>query len=139
MHKTFLQRSLLLFLPLLLASSPLSLTTATFNELVEKKTTDGKIMDMELIEIGKISLYKYERTPDSRLLRDTYSAYSKYFDYYVGYKDSYLVQKLGHENYQAILHRLFGRISTWKHPFNIDKVKYEEVDRLIEAFNEKYK
>lgn len=139
MRATILQKPLLLFLPLLLAVSPLSFSTHLANEIVKKKTTEGQIIEIELITEGKISLYKFDRGSHALKLQAAYTPYANYFDYYVGYKDSYLVQKLGHENFQAILHRLLGRLSEWTHQFDIEKIKYEQIDRLILEFNDEYK
>ncbi len=107
-------------------------------DIVEKKTTDGQVMTLDIITQGKISLYKHNKKPKAVTFQAAHTPYPHYFDYYVGYQDSYLVQKLGHENYKIILHRVLGRLSDWKHPFDIESVKYEKIDELIQAFNAEY-
>lgn len=139
MRSTITFLSLLLFLPLILAVAPISSSTMTGDETIKKKTTDGKVIEMELVISGKVSLYKLDRSTQAIPLQAAYTPYSQYFDYFVGYEDSFLVQKLGHENYKVILHRILGRVSNWTHQFDIEKIQYEEVDRLVQEFNEEYK
>ncbi len=133
MRSTIFQKSLLFFLPILLAVAPISSTS-----LIKKKTTEGEVIEMEQIVEGKISLYKFDKKSQAISIQASYTPYSQYFDYYIGLEDSFLVQKLGHENYQVILQRVLGRVSKWRHQYDIEKIQYEEVDRLIQEFNREF-